>query len=187
MKHLTTLALMINLAVGGIYAQQRPLKMTLSGSKVPTTLDLGANTSTDEVQLAGTGTLGQFTFRGLRTDETIPQSFGICGAGSGPILRVVAGGGAFHFQDGSALTVAITGGSLCVDLDHLVGHLQEMYQITGGTGRFEGVKGNLVLTATLNALVFDKSNAAVFLTITGESDGTMLGAAVRDQGQNEPQ
>jgi len=186
MKHIATLAVMLNLAVAGIYAQQRPLKMTLSGSKVPTTLDLGANTSTDEVQLAGNGTLGEFTFRGLRTDETIPQSFGTCGAGSGPTFRVVAGGGAFRFQDGSLLTVAITGGSLCVDLDHLVGHLQETYQITGGTGRFESAKGNLVLTAILNALVYDKSNSAVFVTITGEADGTMLGAAIRDQGQNEP-
>jgi hypothetical protein len=186
MKHITTVALMLNLGVAGIYAQQRPLKMTLSGSKVPTTIDLGPNTSTDEVHLAGNGTLGTFTFRGLRTDETIPQSFGRCGDGSGPILRVVAGGGVFRFQDGSLLTVLMTGGALCVDLDHVVGHLQETYQITGGTGRFEGAKGSLVLTATLKALLYDKSNSAVLLTITGESDGTILGAAIPEEGQNEP-
>jgi hypothetical protein len=186
MKHMITVALVLNLGVTGIYAQQRPLKMTLSGSKLATMIDLGANTRTDEVHLAGDGTLGVFTFRGLRTDETIPQSFGTCGDGSGPILRVVAGGGAFRFQDGSLLTVTMTGGALCVDLEHLVGHVLETYQITGGTGRFEGAKGSFVLTSILNALVYDKSNSAVFLTITGESAGTILGAAIRGEGQNKP-
>jgi len=187
MKHITTVALMLNLGVAGSYAQQQPLKMTLSGSKLATTIDLGPNTRTDEVQLAGNGTLGPFTFRGLRTDATIPQSLGRCGDGSGPILRVVAGGGVFRFQDGSLLTVTMTAGSLCVDLDHGVGHLQDTYQITGGSGRFEGATGSLVLTATLTkAVFFDASNSAVLLTITGESDGTIIGAAIRDDGQNQP-
>src|SRR5215470_6599199 len=186
MKHITTVALMLNLGVARIYAQQRPLKMTLSGSKVPTTVDLGPNTRTDEVHLAGNGTLGQFTFRGLRADETVPQSFGRCGDGSGPILRVVGGGGVFRFQDGSLLTVTMTGGALCVDLDRLVGHLQDTYQITGGTGRFEGAKGSLVLTATMKALLYDTSNSPVLLTITGDSDGTILGAAIQNEGQSEP-
>jgi hypothetical protein len=187
MKHITTVALMLNLGVAGIYAQQRPLKMTLSGSKVATTIDLGPNTRTDEVHLAGNSTLGPVTYRGLRADETIPQSVGKCGDGSGPILRVAAGGGVFRFQDGSLLTVALSGGTLCVDLDHVVGHLQETYQITGGTGRFQTAKGSLALTATLGAVVADASNSAVLLTITGESDGTVLGAAIREAGQNEPQ
>jgi hypothetical protein len=130
--------------------------------------------------------LGLFTFRGLRTDETIPQSFGRCGDGSGPIYRVVAGGGVFRFQDGSLLTVTLSGGTLCVDLDHLVGHVQDTYQITGGTGRFEGAKGSLVQAATLNAVLFDTSNSAVLLTITGESDGTILGARMGGEGQNAP-
>ena len=51
MKHITTVALMLNLGVAGTYAQQRPLKMTLSGSKLATAIDLGPNTRTDEVQL----------------------------------------------------------------------------------------------------------------------------------------
>lgn len=187
MKHITTMALMVNLGVAGAYAQQRPLKMTLSGSKVPITVDLGGpNTSTDEVHLGGNSTLGTFTYRGLRTDDTIPQSVGKCGDGTGPILRVVTGGGVFRFQDGSLLTVMMTAGALCVDLDHLVGHLQETYQITGGTGRFDGAKGSLVLTATLQALLYDKANSPAFLTITGEADGTISGVAIRDEVQNEP-
>jgi hypothetical protein len=176
------------LAIPAAAQKQVPLKMTFSGSKVATTIDLGPNTRTDEVHLAGNSTLGPFTFRGLRADETIPQSFGRCGDGSGPNLRVAAGGGVFRFKDGSLLTVTITGGALCVDLDHGVGHLDETYQITGGTGRFEGAKGSsLALTATLRAVLYDASNQAVLLTITGELDGTILAAARREEGQNDPQ
>jgi hypothetical protein len=169
------------LAVPAAAQKQVPLKMTFSGSKVATTTDLGPNTRTDEVHLAGSSTLGPFTFRSLRADETIPQSFGRCGDGSGPSLRVVAGGGVFRFQDGSLLTVTLTGGALCVDLDHVVGHVNETYQITGGTGRFEGAKGSLRSTATLMAVLYDASNQAVLLTITGELDGTILAAAIREE------
>jgi hypothetical protein len=144
---------------------------------VATSINLGANTRTYEVHLAGIGPigpfLGPFTFRGLRTDETTPQSFGKCGDGAGPNIRVVAGGGAFRFLDGSLLTVTMTGGTTCVDLDHMVGHLTDTYQITGGTGRFEGAKGSLALTARLGAVLFDVSNAPVLLTLTGEIEGTV--------------
>ena len=186
MKTTTAVALLLSFGVAGMYAQQLPLKMTLSGSKVATSIDLGPNTRTDEVHLGGNGTLGPVTFRGLRTDGTIPQSFGRCGDGSGPILLVVTGGGVFRFQDGSLLTVMMSGGSLCVDVDHMVGHLQDTYQITAGTGRFEGAKGSLVLTATMKALLYDTSNSPVLLTITGDSNGTILGAAIQNEGQNEP-
>jgi hypothetical protein len=175
------------LALPAAAQKQVPLKMTFSGSKVATTIDLGPNTRTDEVHLAGNSTLGPFTFRSLRADETIPRSFGRCGDGSGPNLRVVAGGGVFRLQDGSLLTVTITGGALCVDLDHFVGHLNETYQITDGTRRFQGATGTLALTATLRAVLSDASNQAVLLTMTGELDGTILGAAIREEGPNEPQ
>ena len=54
----------------------------------------------------------------------------------------------FRFQDGSLLTVKFTRGTLWVDvsdMNHLVGHLTENYEITGGTERFEGAKGSLAL------------------------------------------
>jgi hypothetical protein len=184
MKHTTTAALMLSLIVANIYAQQRPVRMTFSGSKVATAINLGPNTRTDEAHLDGNGTLGPFTYRGLRTDETIPQSFGKCGDGSGLNLRVVAGaGGVFRFQDGSLLTVTITGGALCVDLDHIVAYLTETYQITGGTGRFNGAKGSLALQATLGAVVYDASNppSPVLLTLTGDFEGTIVGVSPREE------
>ena len=178
--YLPIAALMLQVGAAGMYAQQRPVRMTFSGSKVATAINLGPNTRTDEVHLAGNRALGSFTFRGLRTDETTPQSFGNCGSGAGPSFRVTAGGGVFRFQDGSLLTVKIKEGALCVDvsdLNHLVGHLNESYEITGGTDRFEGAKGSLALKATLRLVLSDASNppSAVLLTLTGDFEGTIVG------------
>jgi hypothetical protein len=106
---------MLSLGVAGIYAQQNPVRMTFSGSKVATSINLGPNTRTDEVHLAGNGALGPFTFRGLRTDET-SYTLGSCGSGFGPNFRLVAGAGVFRIQDGSLLTVNLTKGALCVDV-----------------------------------------------------------------------
>ena len=157
----------------GFDARQGQVKMAFSGSMVPTAIDVQPDTITDEELLAGNGTLGPFTFRKLRTDETSPQSFGSCGSGFGPSIRVVAGGGVFRFEDGSLLTVTVTEGVLCVDLDHLVGHLTETYQVTGGTGRLKGASGTLQSTGRLKPVLFSASNAAVLLTNTGELTGTV--------------
>ena len=154
--------------------------MAFSGSMVPTSIDVQPDTITDEELLAGNGTLGSFTFRKLRTDETAPQFVGSCGSGVGPTIRVVAGGGVFRFEDGSLLTVTVTEGTLCVDFDHLVGHLIETYQITGGTGRFKSASGTLQSTGTLKAVLFSASNAAVLLTNTGISRDRS-GARERDK------
>ena len=157
----------------GADSRQGQVEMAFSGSMVPTAIDVQPDTITDEELLAGNGTLGPFTFRKLRTDETSPQAFGSCGNGFGPSIRVVAGGGVFRFEDGSLLTVTVTEGVLCVDLEHLVGHLTETYQITGGTGRFKGASGALQSAGRLKPVLFSASNAAVLLTNTGELKGTV--------------
>ena len=68
----------------GFDSRQGQVKMAFSGSMVPTAIDVQPDTITDEELLAGNGTLGPFTFRKLRTDETSPQFFGSCGSGFGP-------------------------------------------------------------------------------------------------------
>src|SRR4249920_2988118 len=64
-------------------ARQGRVKMAFSGSMVPTAIEVRPDTITDEELLAGNGTLGPFTFRKLRTDETSPQFVGSCGSGFG--------------------------------------------------------------------------------------------------------
>ncbi len=157
----------------GVDPHHRQVRMTFSGSFVPTTIDVQPDTITDEELLAGNGTLGPFTFRKLRTDELSPQSFGSCGSGFGPSIRVVAGGGVFRFEDGSLLTVTVTEGVLCVDLDHMVGHLTETYQVTGGTGRFKGASGTLQSSGKLKAVLFSASDMAVLVTNAGVLKGAV--------------
>ena len=189
MKQIVSVALMLNLGIASLYAQHRPVNMTFSGSMAPTSINLKPNTITDEELLAGNGTLGNFTFRKLRTDETSPQSFGSCDGGFGPNFRVVAGGGVFRFEDGSLLTVKVTEGSYCIDVQAQppVGHLTETYQITGGTGRFKDASGTLTLTATSHPVLFSDSNAAVLLTSTGEFTGTLSRAATEEESPDERQ
>ena len=196
MKHLATVALMLNLGVASLYAQQRPVKMTFSGSMVATTLNLQPNSVTDEEHLAGNGTLGPFTFRKLRTDGLSPRPSGACSGPNHVNIPVVGGAGVFRFQDGSLLTVAITGGDLCIDFTALAGHLTETYQITGGTGRFKGAAAScrvmarectLRSTATLSPVLSDAAGMVKFLTSTGEFEGTVSGLAIGEERQGERQ
>ena len=191
-KHIATVALMLNLGVAGVYAQQKPVKMTFSGTLGPSTLSLQPNTNTDEQNLAGNGTLGPFTFRELHADPAAPQPSSTCSPGNAPprlYFPNVAGGGVFRFQDGSLLTVGVTkaGSSICIDLTSFVAQLTTNYQITGGTGRFKGASGTLTLTATLIAVLFNASGGVVLGTDTGEFEGTVSGVAIGEDGQDERQ
>ena len=188
MKHIATVALMLNLGVAGVYAQQRAVKMTFSGNLGTTTTSLAPNTNTDEQNLAGNGTLGPFTFRELHADPAAPQPSSTCSPGNAPprlYFPNVAGGGVFRFQDGSLLTVGVTAGSsICIDFMAGVAHLTTNYQITGGTGRFKGASGTLRLTAILTPVVFNAGG--VFLaTDTGEFEGIVSGVAIGEDGQDE--
>jgi hypothetical protein len=49
MKHIATVALMLSLGVAGVYAQQKPVKMTFSGTLEPSTTNLQPGTNTDQV------------------------------------------------------------------------------------------------------------------------------------------
>ena len=185
MKHIATVALMLNLGVAGVYAQQNPVKMTFSGTVEPSTINLQPGTNTDEVNLAGSGAHGQFTYRELHGDTASPQPSSTCSGPTHLFFLTVAGGGVFRFQDGSLLTVRITGGSLCIDFTAGAAHLIETYQIIGGTGRFKSASGTLTSTATWTPVVFNGPNSAVLLTSTGEFTGTVSGVAIGEDGQDE--
>lgn len=184
-KHLATVALMLNLGVAGAYAHEKPVKMNYSGSNVATTINLQPDTVTDEELFAGNGALGAFTYRELHADTTSPQSSTTCS--SGPYFLVLSGAGVFRFRDGSLMTVNVTEGAICVDLTTGLGHLTETYQITGGTGRFKDASGTLTLTGTLSVVLSDASGNPSLLTNTGEFEGTVLGLARGEEGQDERQ
>src|SRR5882672_8108900 len=150
MKHIATVALMFHLGVAGAYAQERPVKMTFSGTNVATVINLQTNTVTDEQHSAGNGTFGAFTFRELHADGAAPQPPSGC---TGPNFAVVAGTGVFRFEDGSLLIVTVKDGSGCVNPAAGNAAMSVNYQITGGTGRFEGASGTLTYTATMTPVL----------------------------------
>jgi hypothetical protein len=182
-RTLSLVALMLNLGVAGVYAQERPVKMTFSGTNVATTINLQANTVTDETHLAGRGSLGRFTFRELHADGAAPQPSPCLG----PSFAVVKGAGVFSFQDGSLLIVTVVNGAGCINLAAGNAALVVNYQISGGTGRFTGASGNLTMTATLMAVLRNASNAPALLTNTGKFEGTVFGVDIENEDRSGDQ
>ena len=179
-QHIATVALALTLGVVTAHAQSKPVKLTFSGTAVNITMALpslpGAS-ATDEDHLEGNGTGGSFTFRQLRTDGPAAQP--PSGCTSPRYFMVVTGAGVFRFQDGSLLIVRIAEGSGCIDLTAGNTQLIVVYEITGGTKRFSGASGDLTLKATFTPVFRNPStNAPVLLTLTGEFEGTILGAAL---------
>ena len=165
-------ALMLALGVAGAYAQPEPghVKMTFSGTNVATTINLQANTVTDEMHAAGTSSLGRFTFRELHADGTAPPPEGC----TGPSFGVLKGAGVFRFQDGSLLIVTVKDGSGCINLVERFSALIVNYQITGGTGRFANASGELTMTATQTPVLRNAVNAPALLPIAGQFEGTVV-------------
>jgi hypothetical protein len=189
MKHIATVALMLNLSVAGVYAQQRPVNMTFSGTAAPSAINLQhPGTANVEESEAGNGTLGPFTFR-IISAETAPQQQqpSTC---SGPThlysLRV-AGGGVLRFQDGSLLKVNLMQGTDCIDLVAQQARCTITFQVTGGTGRFKNASGILTFTETVVPVLADAFNNPVFFADTGELTGTVSGVAMGEDGQDERQ
>ena len=177
-RRLVLVALMLNLGVAAAHAEKSHVKMTFSGTNVATTINLQANTITDETHLAGSGSLGPFTFRELHADGAAPQPPSGC---LGPSFAVLKGAGVFTFQDGSLLIVTVLNGAGCINPAAGKAALVVNYQITGGTGRFTGASGNLTMTATIMPVLGNASNAPALLTNTGKFEGTIFRAALEDE------
>src|SRR5262245_23873542 len=113
-RHIATVALTLTLGAATAYAQSKPVKLTFSGTAVPTSLSLPGASATDEDQLEGNGTGGSFTFRQLRADGPAAQP--PAGCTSTRYFAVLSGAGVFRFSDGSLLIAKIDDGSGCIDL-----------------------------------------------------------------------
>jgi hypothetical protein len=177
-RRLVLVALMLNPGVAAAHEEQSHVKMTFSGTNVATTINLQANTITDETHLAGRGSLGPFTFRELHADGAAPQPPSGC---VGPSFGVVKGAGVFRFPDGSLLIVTVVDGSGCINPAAGKAALVVNYQISGGTGRFTGASGNLTMTATIMPVLRNASNSPALLTNTGKFEGTIFRAALEDE------
>lgn len=178
-KRLATLMLFLNLGAAAIYAERAHVKMPVSGTNVATTIDLQPGTVTDEVMLAGNGTLGPFTYRELHADTLSPQSSSTCVGGTGLFVPTLSGGAVFRFKDGSLLNVGLIEGSLCIDLtaEVPVAHFTGTYKVTGGTGRFIHSSGTLTLNSTVSVVLSNASGNPALLTNVGDFSGEIDGVA----------
>jgi hypothetical protein len=178
MKYAATLALMLNVCLATVYAQQTSLnvKMSFSGNGGPSAINLKQPSSNNvEENVAGSGTLGPFTFRDVRAAATSPQPSSTC---SGVFFPSVTGGGILRFQDGSLLAVNLKAGSDsgdCIDFVHMVAHCTLIFEINGGTGRFQGASGVLAYAETAMPVLFDLSGNVALVTETGEITATIFG------------
>ena len=184
MKHIATVALMLNLGVAGAYAQQKSVNMTFSGTSAPSTVNLlqpGTNNSEDNS--AGNGTLGRFTFRNVRAIKAAPEPSSTCSGPTKVYFASVSGAAVFRFQDGSLLMVQLTQAGDCIDFMALEAQCTMTFKIMGGTGRFKNASGILTLTETNVPVLADASNNPVFFAPTGEITGTVSGVTAQDGGQ----
>lgn len=181
---LLPIAAVFTLGVAGVYAQ-KPVKMTFSGTGANSAVNLQQpNTSNDEDNLAGTGTLGSFTFRNVRAISNIPGSSSTCSGTSEVYLPDPAGAGVFRFEDGSLLYVSLTQGGDCIDFATMVAHCALTLQVTGGTGRFKNASGTLMFTETPVPVLADAMNNPVYFAATGGITGAVSGVS-EEHGQGE--
>jgi hypothetical protein len=186
MKHIATVALMLNLGVASVYAHEKPVKMTFSGTAGPSTINLQfPDTTTGEDNFAGNGTLGAFTFRDVSAEQASPQSSSTCSGPNQLYAVSVAGAGVFRFQDGSLLKVNLTEGTDCIDFAAQEAHCTRTFQITGGTGRFKNASGVLTFTETVLPVLADASHNPVFFASTGEFTGAVSGVAREEDDHDE--
>jgi hypothetical protein len=172
MKHTATMALMLTLGAAAVYAQHIPVNMSFSGDGTPSVIDLKhPNTNTSEENLAGNGTEGSFTFRLVKASTAAPQPSTTCSGPTKVYFQDVAGAGLFRFFDGSLLQVNLTDGGDCIDFAANQAQCTLTFQVTGGTGRFQGATGVLTFTETATPILSDASSNPVFFTETGEFTG----------------
>jgi hypothetical protein len=186
MKHIATIALMLNLGVAGVYAHEKPVKMTFSGTEGPSAINLQLpDTHTSEFNFGGNGALGSFTFRNVEAEAVSPQQSSSCSA-TQVYFPTVAGAGVFRFQDGSLLNVNLTEGFDCIDFAAMEAHCTRTFKITGGTGRFKDASGGLTFTETSVPVLADAFNNPVFFADTGgEITGTVSGVHMEEEHHDE--
>ncbi len=192
MKHLTTMALMLNLSIASLNADQKPVKMTFSGTEGRSGIDLQipdpqtGDKHTGEFNFAGNGTLGSFTFRNVEANGDFPQQSSTSPANQ-VYVQTIAGAGVFRFQDGSLLKLNLTEGFDCIDFVARVAHCTRIFQITGGTRRFKDASGILTLTETAEPVLADAAGKPAFSVATGEFTGTVSGVAAEEDRPDERQ
>ena len=173
MKPLSTVALMLNLGVASICAQQRPVTGSFSGTAAPSSIILNKDAlGTGEYNFDGTGSLGPFSFRAFTSSAPAQKPLGSTCAIYG---SVVAGAGVVRLQDGSLLMGNSATGTDCIMFlpTGPVAYCTRTFKIARGTGRLRNASGNTItFTFTVLPILFDTSGAPA---LSGITDGELTG------------
>ena len=172
-KPVAMAAMLLSFGLVAAYGQPGQINMTVSGSAAASTVNLQPGTPASEYQLAGHGNLGPLTLRVISAGG-VPQQSNTC---SGPMklyVPVVAGGAVARLENGDILKLNLTEGNDCIDF--AAGHAicTRVFQILGGTGRFNNLSGGAItLTMTVVPVLADASKNPVFFAVTGVVSGTI--------------
>lgn len=182
MKHMASMALMLCLGAASAYGQEKPVKMTFSGTAAASIVNLQPTTSSsDEDNFAGDGTLGSFTVRNIRSLPNSPTTSSTCSGSNLLHFTETDGGSVVRFQDGSLLFLHLTEGSDCIDISTGEAHCVLTFQVTGGTGHFKNASGTLTMTETALTVLSDDTGNPVFFAATGVITGTVSGVSEEQQ------
>lgn len=188
MKYIAAIAALLGLAVAPAFAQETQVKMTFSGTAASSFLSLQQpNSSSDEDNFAGGGSLGSFTLRNLRALPNSPSTSSTCSGPNQLFFTESAGGGIFRFQDGSLLYLTLIQGNDCIDLSAGSAHCVLSFQVAGGTGHFKNASGSLTMNETAVPVLSDALNNPVLYAATGQFTGTISGVTSGQDQQGEQQ
>lgn len=161
-------------------AQAEPFKRTASGWLNRTDVDVNANGSAlSLLNLSGTGTFGSSTSNDVA--ETGPFAGEFCEFFPPDVIVVripiIARSSIIRFPNGDLLyaTLASDGppSSLCADINSPTNTSEVHLVITGGTGRFNGATGSLLVTAS-STTVLRESGFPVHVAITQVTEGEIF-------------
>ena len=183
MKRIASMTLMFGLGVAAVYGQMS-VNMKSSGTSGASAINLQQpNSSNNEDNFTGTGSLGRFTVRQFRAISNSPTASSTCEGPTKLYFPEPAGAAVFRFKDGSLLNARLVEGSDCIDFSAQFAHCTIVFQITGGTGRFQNATGTLTFTEAVAPMMFDTSNNPVVFFATGEYTGTISGVGMREGSQ----
>lgn len=178
MKHIAILAMM-GVCVASAHAQDIRVHMTFSGTGSPSAADLKQPASNNvEENVAGKGTFGPFTLRDIRAAAMFPQTSSSCAATFFPALT---GGAIIRFEDGALLKLSLREGGDCIDFVQKKAVCTLIFEIKGGTGRFQNATGVLTYVENAEPVLFDAPGMNVALgTEVGSITGTISGVANKE-------
>ncbi|MFL6450491.1 MAG: hypothetical protein ACJ746_22845 [Bryobacteraceae bacterium] len=185
MRYIASAALIFTLGVGGLYAYERPVKMTFSGTAGASAIDLQyPGRMTGEDNFAGNGNLGSFTFREVESNGGSPQESSTCSGATKLYFTLQVGAGVLSFGDGSSLVLNLREGSDCIDTEALVAHCIRVFDIKSGTGRFKNAKGTLTMEELLHPILAN-SSGPVFFVSAGGFTGSISGVQRDEDGHDD--